>query len=458
MGILLSKTGPLTASRERRISEATDENYRDNMQACLKQSHSDPSKDLFLAALEGELKSPDNAKHQKNIKAMVAQATESGPPKPKHTWWALDGKVYSVENKNFQQTMSKHAKQQDEIYAMKQRYGGNPLAMHIIHSKMRISPSSGGDKDDEGIYLALHGINQSTWNRVLRSKYTGKLRKTIISTPRAIFATPMGNEKLIMGTSKLGVAWKIELDHIHYTDLILVIDDLPPMSDTSNKRLGRLQQSEFRISSSKGEVHLRSTPVDNSPDTAAETPGSNLFSPDVPPLYRPRLKHMYRQVADMCGEHVEAPNMCGTISAANIVRGVVAGPNILGKVLENSGADLATRVLSEEVASSAPSKTMVYLLIIDDRYQILVNAKGVFTPDPGVLPVGVEALACLQNKCENLSRLTYSAPGNSPYSWMNRIEAVGVINRWDGKAVIDAYCLTKSPGELEGAGEVFGGQ
>lgn len=24
----------------------------------------------------------------------------------------------------------------------------------------------------------------------------------------------MGNEKLIMGTSKLGVAWKIELDHI----------------------------------------------------------------------------------------------------------------------------------------------------------------------------------------------------------------------------------------------------
>lgn len=49
---------------------------------------------------------------------MIAQAANSGSPKPKHTWWALDGKVYDVENKNFQKTMAKYAKRQNEIYAM----------------------------------------------------------------------------------------------------------------------------------------------------------------------------------------------------------------------------------------------------------------------------------------------------------------------------------------------------
>lgn len=83
-----------------------------------KQSQSDPTKGIFLDALERQLKRPENAKHQKNIQAMVSKATASGPPKPKHTWWALDGKVYEVENKQFQQTMAKYAKSRDKIYSM----------------------------------------------------------------------------------------------------------------------------------------------------------------------------------------------------------------------------------------------------------------------------------------------------------------------------------------------------
>lgn len=83
-----------------------------------KQLQSDPTKGIFLDALERQLKRPENAKHQKNIQAMVSKATTSGPPKPKHTWWALDGKVYEVENKQFQQTMAKYAKIRDNIYAM----------------------------------------------------------------------------------------------------------------------------------------------------------------------------------------------------------------------------------------------------------------------------------------------------------------------------------------------------
>lgn len=69
-----------------------------------KQLQSDPTKAIFLDALKKDHRRPENAKNQKNIQAMVTKAIKSGPPKPKHTWWALDGKVYDVENKHFQET------------------------------------------------------------------------------------------------------------------------------------------------------------------------------------------------------------------------------------------------------------------------------------------------------------------------------------------------------------------
>lgn len=68
----------------------------------------------------------------------------------------------------------------------------------------------------------------------------------------------------------------------------------------------------------------------------------------------PHLEHLYRFIADIGGDPVEAPGTRGpgqTISAANMARGIVTGPRVNGKVLENSGTDLATRVDSDRTAS-----------------------------------------------------------------------------------------------------------
>lgn len=86
------------------------------------------------------------------------------------------------------------------------------------------------------------------------------------------------------------------------------------------------------------------------------SPGDS-FTPDLPPALLPHLEHLYRFIADMGGDPVEAPDTRGTgqtISAANMARGVVTGPRIEGKVLNNSGADLATRVDSDQTASCIP--------------------------------------------------------------------------------------------------------
>lgn len=67
----------------------------------------------------------------------------------------------------------------------------------------------------------------------------------------------------------------------------------------------------------------------------------------------PHLEHEYRLIADM-GSGYEMPNMRGTgltRSVGNIAGGTVAGPRITGKVLENSGADWATRVHSKKVSA-----------------------------------------------------------------------------------------------------------
>ncbi|KAH8781049.1 hypothetical protein F5883DRAFT_539250 [Diaporthe sp. PMI_573] len=272
-----------------------------------KQSQSDPTKDIFIDALKTALQKPENVKHQKNIKAMIAQATKFGPPKPKHTWWALNEKVYEVENRQFQQTMVKHAKDQNAIFSMravafqgaqskdgshptsalssanpinppdasqmaqsteyKQKLNGHPQGMHQIYCKVRLGPHAGTDDKDEGIDLdvcndtgsTLHTIHQSTWDKFLKAKFKGKRTPVRVSTAgglfdsyaydiqlriyndmertkpltewfhietvvrpdthkqlsgselrnECIFATPMGNEKLIAGTSKLGVAWRL---------------------------------------------------------------------------------------------------------------------------------------------------------------------------------------------------------------------------------------------------------
>lgn len=66
-----------------------------------------------------------------------------------------------------------------------------------------------------------------------------------------------------------------------------------------------------------------------------------------------------------------------------------------------------------------------------------MEAKGLFNLDPSASRAGVGDSA--QDRRGGFSRLTYSAPTGSPYSWMNSIVAIGVASIWDGKVVNDAY-------------------
>lgn len=50
-----------------------------------------------------------------------------------------------------------------------------------------------------------------------------------------------------------------------------------------------------------------------------------------------------------------------------------------------------------------------------------------------------------QDQAEYFTHITYEAPADSPYGWMNRILAVGVMTMVDGNAVIDSYQLTNFP-------------
>lgn len=80
-----------------------------------------------------------------------------------------------------------------------------------------------------------------------------------------------------------------------------------------------------------------------------------------------------------------------------------------------------------------------YTILADDETPIVVDAKGLFSYDPSASQAGVKNSKGSQDKRDNFSRLTYNAPKNSSYSWMNSIVAIGVMNIWDGKIVNDAY-------------------
>lgn len=68
-----------------------------------------------------------------------------------------------------------------------------------------------------------------------------------------------------------------------------------------------------------------------------------------------------------------------------------------------------------------------------------MEAKGLFNLDPSASRAGAGASAGSQDRRGGFSRLIYSAPTSSPYSWMNNIVAIGVATIWDGKVVNDAY-------------------
>lgn len=68
-----------------------------------------------------------------------------------------------------------------------------------------------------------------------------------------------------------------------------------------------------------------------------------------------------------------------------------------------------------------------------------MEAKGLFSLDPSASSSGVGNSGGSQDRRDSFSRITYSAPENSPYSWMNSVVAIGVMTIWDGKVVNDAY-------------------
>lgn len=80
-----------------------------------------------------------------------------------------------------------------------------------------------------------------------------------------------------------------------------------------------------------------------------------------------------------------------------------------------------------------------YTILADDETPILVDAKGLFNLDPSASQARDGSSAGSRDRRDSFSRLTYSAPANSPYSWMNSIVAIGVMTVWDGKIVNDAY-------------------
>ncbi|KAL1852146.1 hypothetical protein VTK73DRAFT_9264 [Phialemonium thermophilum] len=184
------------------------------------------------------------------------------------------------------------------------------------------------------------------------------------------------------------------------------------------------------------------------------SPG-NVYTPEAPPMRLPHLEHEYRLVARMSPDYYEIANIQGTgvsRSVSNISGGTVEGKRIKGKVLENSGADWAFRVHAKKIFFRLDAR---YTIVTDDGHHILVQAKGVFRLGPGVEDPGYAKPSASQDEVEYFSHLTYEAPGDSPYNWMNDAVSVGVMTMWEHQVVIDSYRLTNFPGQ-EPAGSYVG--
>ena len=90
----------------------------------------------------------------------------------------------------------------------------------------------------------------------------------------------------------------------------------------------------------------------------------------------------------------------------------------------------------------------MYAIRTDDGHHVLVQAHGIFRPGPGVdFEYGTGKRRFIQDEVEYFTHITFEAPGDSPYNWMNGIMALGVMQSVDGKAVIDCWRLTNFPGQ-----------
>ncbi|KAF6802548.1 hypothetical protein CSOJ01_11511 [Colletotrichum sojae] len=180
----------------------------------------------------------------------------------------------------------------------------------------------------------------------------------------------------------------------------------------------------------------------------AHTPSpGNAFSPAavaVPPMRTPHLDLVYRIICDIdpaVSEIRKAGGTGATRLVLPILKGVVRGPRIEGEIVERSGADWAEQVRPGKVFARLNAR---YTLRTSDDVYILVNAHGICRAGPG----RPEKLAptMSQDDVEYFTHITFEAPGDSAYDWMNGILAIGVMSMFEGRPVIDCYRLTNFPG------------
>lgn len=77
----------------------------------------------------------------------------------------------------------------------------------------------------------------------------------------------------------------------------------------------------------------------------------------------------------------------------------------------------------------------------------MVKAKGIYRSGPGVSKEEAAKESVSQKEVEYFTHLSFEAPGDSPYGWMNGIVAIGVMIMVKGKPVIDCYRLTNFPSQ-----------
>lgn len=193
------------------------------------------------------------------------------------------------------------------------------------------------------------------------------------------------------------------------------------------------------------------------PQTAIPSPG-NAYYPAAP-MVTPHLQFVCRLQVLLAPFETcyEIPNIQGTgvsRSVVNIIGGTVGGPQIKGKVLEGSGADWAFKIDGEKIYYELDAR---YTLLVFDptlpenkqeKHYVMVNAKGLYRPGPGV--PGFEAEGSMggqtQKELEWFSHLKFEASGKGPFNWMSGMVANGVMSGHDGNVIIDVWRLTNFPG------------
>ncbi|KAH7029878.1 uncharacterized protein B0I36DRAFT_432474 [Microdochium trichocladiopsis] len=184
-----------------------------------------------------------------------------------------------------------------------------------------------------------------------------------------------------------------------------------------------------------------------SKDPQHEPSPGELDSQGIHAMRMPHLKHVYRIVCHMSGNNTTIPNVQDTDITRLILPiagGTVSGPQIKGSIVPNSGADWAQLVGGEQKRFVCLDAR--YPLRTGDGFDILVSAKGIYEEGPhsqarqaGPVPT------VTQDDVEYFTHLTFEAAGHGPYSWMNRIVAIGVMTMFKSRPIIDCYRLTNFP-------------